>query len=273
MSARVAPEAAAAVRTARELGPESAEHLRIAGLTGVDIELAIAGPGSRSYAFLIDWQLRVLIALGWFFAGWLIEHGPGVGGTRQLFGYTVVLPAVCIYLFYHPVLEVLMHGRTPGKRRAGLRIVTRSGGTPGIGALLMRNVFRLIDSLPGFYLLGLLCCFMSAQRVRIGDLAAGTLLIVDPGTSQAALDSLGGALAGAAAGELSPAAAELVAELLERWGSLQPARRAALARTLLARIDVTAAPALREQWADAQLHARLRELAQPPARAGGAERP
>jgi uncharacterized RDD family membrane protein YckC len=248
-----------------EAAPESAEHLRIVGLTGVDIELAIAGPGSRSYAFLIDWQLRVLIALGWLFAGWLIEHGPGVDGMRQLFGYTVVLPAICIYLFYHPVLEVLMHGRTPGKRRAGLRIVTRSGGTPGIGALLMRNVFRLIDSLPAFYLLGLLCCFMSAQRVRIGDLAAGTLLIVDPGSSEAALDSLGGALAGAA--ELSPAAAELVAELLERWGSLQHERRSALARTLLARIDDTAAAPMRAGWTDAQLHARLRELAQP---AGGA---
>lgn len=247
--------------------PAAEERLRIVGLTGVDVELTIAGPGSRSYAFLIDWQLRVLLALAWFCAGWLIAQTDGVGPSRHgLFGYAVILPAVCIYLFYHPVLEVLMRGRTPGKRRAGLRIVTRSGGTPGLGALLMRNIFRLIDSLPAFYLLGLLCCFLSAQRVRIGDLAAGTLLIVDSAAPDAALASLGGALAGAAADGLSPAAAELVHELLERWSSLQPQRRGELARMLLSRIDGKAGSPQREGWTDAQLRARLRELGQPQAR-------
>lgn len=258
----------------RAPAPHAAEErLRIAGLTGVDVELTIAGPGSRSYAFLIDWQLRVLIALAWFCVGWLLTHSAGALPTRHgVFGYTVVLPAICIYLFYHPVLEVLMRGHTPGKRRAGLRIVTRSGGTPGVGALLIRNIFRLFDSLPVFYLLGLLCCFLSAQRVRIGDLAAGTLLIVETGAADAALADLDGALAGAAADGLSPAAAELVHELLERWSSLQPQRRGALARALLARIDGEADSSLRENWTDAQLRARLRDLGQPGAHAHRAMR-
>jgi len=56
----------------------SEERLRIVGLTGVDVELTIAGPGSRSYAFLIDWQLRVLIALAWFCVGWLLAQSAGV---------------------------------------------------------------------------------------------------------------------------------------------------------------------------------------------------
>ena len=48
-----------------------------------------------------------------------------------------------------------MRGRTPGKRMAGVRIVARDGGAPSVGALLVRNVFRLIDSLPLLYGVGL----------------------------------------------------------------------------------------------------------------------
>jgi uncharacterized RDD family membrane protein YckC len=235
--------------------------LRIAGLTGVDIELAIAGPGSRSYAFLIDWQIRVLAALGWLFVGLLTPIGLRGSHTRGPFVYAVVLPALCIYLFYHPVLEVLMRGRTPGKRRAGLRIVTRSGGTPGTGALLIRNVFRLIDSAPTLYLIGLVCCFVTAQRVRIGDLAAGTLLVVDKAAPGEALAGLG-AVSDTGPRALAPAAAELVQELLERWSSLQPERRAALARALLARVARNEPAQALEGWSDAQLHAGLRELLQ-----------
>ncbi|HTW74483.1 MAG TPA: RDD family protein [Steroidobacteraceae bacterium] len=240
---------------------DPAERLRIAGLTGVDAGLEIAGPGSRSYAFLIDWQIRVLAALAWVFVGLLNPGGllgPRSGG-HSLFMYAVVAPAVCIYVFYHPVLEVLMRGRTPGLRRAGLRLVTRSGGTPGTGALLIRNVFRLIDSAPAFYMIGLLCCFLTEQRVRIGDLAAGTLLVVDHAAPGAALAELGGTLGRAGAGALAPEAAELVLELLERWSALQPERRCALARDLLARLDrPESAP--RDTWSEAQLHTRLREL-------------
>ncbi len=248
-----------AAETAASSAP--AEQLRIAGLTGVDIELAIAGPGSRSYAFLIDWQLRVLIALGWLFAGLLLTGALGSGPRwHGQFMYTVVVPAVCIYVFYHPVLEVLMRGRTPGMRRAGLRLVTRSGGTPGTGALLIRNVFRLIDSAPAFYLIGLLCCFLTEQRVRIGDMAAGTLLVVDRPAPAGTLAGLDGALGHAGPTALAPEAAELVQELLERWSALQIERRGALARALLARLDRRESGQPPETWSDAQLHARLREL-------------
>ncbi len=245
---------------------DPAEQLRIAGLTGVDAGLEIAGPGSRSYAFLIDWQIRVLAALAWAFVGLLIL---GFQSQRHGVMLYVVAPALCIYVFYHPVLEVLMHGHTPGLRRAGLRLVTRSGGTPGTGALLIRNIFRLIDSAPAFYMIGLLCCFLTEQRVRIGDLAAGTLLVVDKPAPAAALASLGGALGNAGSGALAlaPEVAELVQELLERWSSLQPERRGALARALLARIDRREYEQPPDTWSDAQLHTRLRELLNAGARA------
>jgi uncharacterized RDD family membrane protein YckC len=246
--------------TSHELSPDAsadAEQLRIAGLTGVDVGLQIAGPGSRSYAFLIDWQIRLLLALGWLglvvvlrdlASPQLLAHVP--------LGYVGGLPALALYLLYHPVLEVAMRGRTPGMRRAGLRLVTRSGGTPGIGALLIRNVFRLIDCLPSFYVVGLLCCFITRERVRIGDLAAGTLLIVDARQHLPAA-----ALQAVAQGALTPQMAELIEELLERWPSLVPEQQAALARGLLARVgdqDDSAPPEAHSE--NAQLRERLRRV-------------
>lgn len=250
--------------TAAKLPTSSFEELRIAGLTGVDVELEIAGPGSRSHAFLIDWQIRVVFALGWLaLAAFARRHLDVPWVTRAKFSYLGVAPALAIYLLYHPLLEVCMQGRTPGKRRAGVRLVTRSGGTPGVGALLIRNVFRLIDCLPSFYLVGLLCCFLTQQRVRIGDLAAGTLLVVD---ARQRLPT--SALNAVAQGELTPAAAELIEELLERWDALDATHRATLARTLLARVDgssgspaaagVAAAMAAADDGSDFQLRERLR---------------
>lgn len=149
-----------------------------------DPELPIAGPGGRAYAFVIDWHIRVLLAIAW----WLIvtlavagtaEFGAALfGGSRQTI-YFAALPAGFIYFSYHPVLEWWMTGQTPGKRMAGIRIVTRAGEPPSPAAILIRNAFRIIDSLPVLYFAGFLTTLLTAEHVRIGDLAAGTVLVYD----------------------------------------------------------------------------------------------
>jgi uncharacterized RDD family membrane protein YckC len=238
------------------------EQLRISGLTGVDVALDIAGVGSRSYAFVIDWHIRLLLALGWFCAAWLLLKAlplvlPSMSMTPRALAMIASVPALVIYLLYHPVLEVLMRGRTPGKRRAGVRIVTRQGGTPSLGALLIRNIFRLVDSLPFFYLVGLASCFITGQRVRIGDLAAGTLLVLDSASAARTLAQLGSMVA---VSGLSPALVELIHDLLERWQALDVARRRELARSILARADPAAPPAQLAALSDADLARRLRQL-------------
>jgi uncharacterized RDD family membrane protein YckC len=210
------------------------EELNIRGLTGVDVTLQVAGPGTRAYAFIIDWHIRLLIALAWVLAGLLIGLIVGPGFKKITFPLLFVLPALLIYFLYHPVLELLMRGRTPGKRMAGARIVTLEGETPGTGALLMRNLFRLIDSMPVVYLVGLVCCMFTAQRVRIGDLAAGTVLIVDESKTTRSLATLGLLTQNS---RLQPGAAALVQDLIDRWAELEEERRNSLARQLLASLD------------------------------------
>lgn len=235
----------------------AAEELNISGLTGVAMTLPVAGPGTRSYAFIIDWHIRLLVALTWLLLGWLVKLGVGSTFGSSLFTLVVVVPAALIYLFYHPVLELLMHGRTPGKRMAGARIVTLEGGTPGTGALLMRNVFRLIDSLPGVYLVGLVCCMFTEQRVRIGDLAAGTVLVLDDPKANRSLGTLGKL---AQSSRLDPDTAALVQDLLERWSELRDGRGETLARKLLGSLETGLDPAQLATLDSAALRSRLEAL-------------
>jgi uncharacterized RDD family membrane protein YckC len=215
----------------------TAEVLTVRGLTGIDMAVRIAGPGTRSYAFLTDWMIRLLLALGWVLLALLLRLLPAVANdapmARKLMIACGVL-ALATYFLYHPVLEVAMKGSTPGLRKAGARIVTMEGATPGSGALLIRNVFRLIDCLPAFYMLGLVCCVLTEKRVRFGDRVAGTVLVVDAAGSARSLARLGEQ---AQRSTLSLEALQLVHDLLERWPSLEDARRASLARGLLARLD------------------------------------
>jgi uncharacterized RDD family membrane protein YckC len=233
-------------------------------LSGVDGALDIAGVGSRSYAFILDWQNRLLFSLGWFCAAWLLFKSTAgllpLSVTSRSILMLEVLPAVGIYFFYHPVLEVLMHGLTPGKRRAGVRIVTRSGGTPGTAALLIRNILRLVDCLPVFYAVGLASCFITEQRVRIGDLAAGTVLVLDAPASAKSRAQLGSLVAQSG---LAPAQAELISDVLERWPSLDVSKRDELARSILARIEPAAPAAQFVALSDAELAQRLRGLLAP----------
>ena len=215
-----------------------APDLIVDSVTGIDVSLAVAGPGARAYGFLVDWHIRFILALAWYSVGALLYNGrlsliPPLANDARWFG-TVLAPALAVYLLYHPGVELALHGSTPGKRLAGVRLVTRAGGVPSAGALLTRNVFRLIDSLPLFYGVGLLAVMVTRDHVRIGDMAAGTLLVfvhaaaqlppTEPLTQRP--------------GGLDAAGAEIVAELLERWSALERGARLRLARQVLVRYGV-----------------------------------
>jgi uncharacterized RDD family membrane protein YckC len=201
------------------------EELIVRGLTGVDMSLRIAGPGTRSLAFLIDWQIRLLAALALILLAALLRLLPAdLEPLTHPATIAAFVLAPSIYFLYHPVIEVLMRGRTPGKRKAGARIVTVEGGTPTVGPLVMRNVFRLIDSMPGFYVVGLGCCLFTQKRVRLGDLVAGTVLVLEETDTTKALARLGEAMRHSS---LPLEALRLIQDLLDRWRDLEPDQRRA----------------------------------------------
>lgn len=211
------------------------DALQIHSITGVDVELKIAGPGGRSFAFVVDWHIRLLLALAWYVLGSLALIGSlsaadiPAGGSS--FVYVVVLPATALYFLYHPLLEIAMQGRTPGKRMAGIRIVNQSGEVPGPGAILIRNILRLVDSLPGVYAIGLAATVLTEQSVRIGDMAAGTLLIYEDDTREDI-----SSLSRPNVASIGLENLQLVNDVLARWEDLDPDTRLSLGQRLLARL-------------------------------------
>ncbi len=202
--------------------------------------LEIAGVGARSYAFVLDWHIRLLVALLWIYLAAFLFYDISIFSTmfeedtaNAAAAWVVFLPAVIVYFFYHPILETVMHGSTPGKRMAGVRIITLEGFTPGIGSILIRNIFRLIDGLPGVYTVGLLFAIFTKNHVRIGDIAAGTLLVYEKLTSKQSLSDVAQQSLNSS---LSAENYDLLLELLERWQELNKPQRIHLGQHFLKKI-------------------------------------
>jgi uncharacterized RDD family membrane protein YckC len=139
---------------------------------GVELELVLAGVGSRLVATLVDMLVKAAVLL----ALWII--GDSAGGDQG--GFVVALLIVASFLVwfgYDVAFETLASGRTPGKRAAGLRVVRLGGAPVGFLASAVRNLLRLVDSLPGMYAVGAVCILFSHRNQRLGDLAAGTLVV------------------------------------------------------------------------------------------------
>lgn len=217
-------------------------HIKLHSPESVHYELEIAGIGARSHAFVIDWHIRLLLALAWLIAlGFIFFQWQNLtfSNWKNLTTLSLMLwwaPAAIIFFFYHPFLEIVMSGRTPGKRMAGVRLVTLNGQTPGADAILMRNVFRLLDSLPGFYGIGLACVALTRNQVRIGDLAAGLVLVYDDVVSAKTMRR---ATNLALHSTLKPNDQTLLLDLLERWPQLNNAVRIRLGTQFLERCGLS----------------------------------
>jgi uncharacterized RDD family membrane protein YckC len=88
---------------------------------------------------------------------------------------TPVLALFVVIIAYHWLLEALT-GRTLGKLMAGLRVVGLNGSSYGLGRAFLRNLLRIVDVLPAFYLVGFIVMVTNKNRQRIGDLASGTVV-------------------------------------------------------------------------------------------------
>ena len=148
--------------------------MTIATPEGVDLELTLAGVGSRFSSALIDYfiQLLILVALAL-----ILGVGFGIGGGNGYAAATWIVAAFVIFIGYDVAFEVLASGRTPGKRLNGLRVVRESGAPVTFTASAVRNILRLIDILPGTYLVGIGSILVSSRNQRLGDHAAGTLVV------------------------------------------------------------------------------------------------
>ncbi|WP_281886448.1 RDD family protein [Paenibacillus sp. YYML68] len=148
----------------------------------VQLQLRTAGLGSRTAAQLLDLLvLAVLFAAVSLVVG-IVLMVVGTGVAKALGDYAAALLIVLGFLLtggYFAISEYYMGGQTWGKRRLGLRVVLENGQPLTWLASIIRNFFRLIDFLPSFYFLGTVWIFLHKKDKRLGDVAAGTIVVQD----------------------------------------------------------------------------------------------
>lgn len=135
---------------------------------GVTLSLRIAGAPVRAVAWFLD---TMLIWLTVFLLQILLGYLGGFGA-----GLFMLLVFV-IHWFYPVAFEVLNDGVTPGKKAMGLRVIHDDGTPVAATASLLRNFLRPADFLPAAYGAGLVSLLLTADSQRLGDLAAGTVVV------------------------------------------------------------------------------------------------
>ena len=165
----------------------SKEVLTIQTPEYVGFQYILAGLGSRATAFLLDTAIRLLFLLVIFVVFILLSQGlPSLDSTGILSSLSTnwimalgILAYGIIDLGYFLLFEALWNGQTPGKRQQRLRVIRMDGAPIGWLGSAIRNIIRAIDILAGVYPIGLVVMFMSRNSQRIGDYAAGTVVIVE----------------------------------------------------------------------------------------------
>jgi uncharacterized RDD family membrane protein YckC len=152
---------------------------------GIEFSLPLAGPVSRMLALVLD--LAVIAALASVIEkilSPLVVFGADLAGALNIVAYFV------ISLIYAAAAEWAWRGQTVGKRLLRLRVVDASGLRLEPAQVIVRNLMRFIDALPALYLVGGIACVVSRRRQRLGDLAAGTVVIRTPKLARPDLDQV-----------------------------------------------------------------------------------
>lgn len=135
---------------------------------GIELSLKVAGPMPRARAWLLDLLIRLAI---------LLVLGMVVGALGKVGSGLMLLIAFVLEWAYPVLFEVLRNGQTPGKRACDLRVLHEDGTPVQWRASVARNLIRVVDFLPVFYGFGLIAMLLNRDFKRLGDLAAGTIVV------------------------------------------------------------------------------------------------
>lgn len=225
-------------RTQPQFQDQLAEEYTIETPENVSFGYAVAGIGSRFIATLIDsiilgvlltgLNIVILVALAT-----LAENAPAVDQNLSspeenwVAGLIIAIYALlnfAIWWGYYILFEWIWHGQTIGKRTARIRVVRADGAPVSFVPVAVRNLVRVIDFLPFGYGAGVVTMFCNRQSRRLGDFAAGTLVVKDAG--ELTIEALMAAVPAGAPTRLrtqEPAIQEIAADLApdQDWSGIR----------------------------------------------------
>lgn len=214
---------------------EYEDTLTVTTPEGLELELALAGVGSRFASALIDFllELAAFAAVALLLLRFASEAVAVAIGSLALFA---------VVFGYHVLFETLASGRSPGKRALGLRVVSLGGAPVRFKDSAIRNIVRLIDLLPPVtYGLGAAVILLTRRNQRLGDLAAGTIVVRvrrgdRRGTRPQATEALPEGLERWDVSGVTSEELVAVRRFLERRAAIDAAARSRLAAELAARL-------------------------------------
>jgi uncharacterized RDD family membrane protein YckC len=140
----------------------------------VPVWLDVAGIGSRTVATILDSLILSIVLIGVALA--IAQLPPDDGALIEVLATVAFLS---VFWGYYMLFEGLWRGRTPGKAAQRIRVVRADGQPAGWVQITVRNLLRPIDLLPGYYILGGVFVLVTRRSQRLGDLAAGTIVVRD----------------------------------------------------------------------------------------------
>ena len=150
----------------------------------VSIRFPLAGMGSRFLAILIDTLLQIAAYIVLVLVFLLVVSAAPKSGSGQLSHNSekwmvaiLILVHFVMYWGYFTLFEAFWNGQTPGKKLFKIRVIQDSGRQITFFEAMIRNLIRVIDMLPSFYLVGVIAMACNRRHKRLGDLAAGTLVV------------------------------------------------------------------------------------------------
>jgi uncharacterized RDD family membrane protein YckC len=205
----------------------------------VAFDYQLAGVGSRFLAIMSDLFLQVLVAISFLLIfGYIVSLShffPRSHAEESVEIALVIFLFFLIFSGYFVLFEAFWNGQTPGKKLLGIRVVKDGGYPIDFSASLIRNLIRVAEQMIGFYAISVVSALISPENKRIGDYAAGTI-VVREGRIPSPATLAQPALPYAATSLLSGEERKLVHHFIERRASLAPSRRAELASRLAQRI-------------------------------------
>lgn len=220
------------------------EKLTIETPEQTSLDFAIAGIGSRFLALALDTLIQILVGFIVGFGGGMIITAVAAAAPRSaVWGLAVlVLFFFLLYFGYFAFFEIIWNGQTPGKRKAGIRVIKDSGRPLTVAESIARNLLRIVDWLPGFYAIGIASALLTKENKRLGDLVAGSLVVRESSFSdlkpvwQTAQAPIKPVLAPLGAANLTPEESALIDSFLTRRSELDYDVRVRMADQIFLRL-------------------------------------
>jgi uncharacterized RDD family membrane protein YckC len=212
------------VQNTAPTSPSVDRRVAVATPEAVAFERTLADLGSRGLAFALDLLLLALVLLAEivvFLVVFAVLQNAGEAAATLFpwFAGAFIVVAFLSFWGYFIVLEAAGAGVTPGKRAMRIRVVRDDGSRIGAVDAIIRNVLLIADILPGTFAVGVTSILLTPKAQRLGDLAAGTVVVAESAVAS------------------SPPAADprarLAADLASRVDEMMPEARDDVAREVL----------------------------------------